>query len=183
MTVADLSHGGMKLEGAFQLGIGDTVEVSVDLGAPSVVAGRVVMGYPTTREDLVSPLELHRRPARDPRHDGQLLGLPSERASLTPGTAAPSAGRAPEQEKVTARPFQCLSVRADRTVSVVLRNACAAAGRRRLTSASAIAGPLEPGAQVGLQLPQAGTCAAQVASCDGRALILELLGRATSGGA
>jgi PilZ domain len=44
-----------------------------------------------------------------------------------------------------------------------------------LTSASAIAGPLEPGAQVGLQLPQAGTCAAQVASCDGRALILELL--------
>ncbi len=48
-------------------------------------------------------------------------------------------------------------------------------GRRRLTSASAIAGPLEPGAQVGLQLPQAGTCAAQVASCDGRTLILELL--------
>ncbi len=32
MTVADLSHGGMKLEGAFQLGIGDTVEVTVDLG-------------------------------------------------------------------------------------------------------------------------------------------------------
>jgi PilZ domain len=44
-----------------------------------------------------------------------------------------------------------------------------------MTSAAAIAGPLEPGAQVGLQLPQAGTCAAQVASCDGRALILELV--------
>jgi hypothetical protein len=49
MTVADLSHGGMRLEGPFQLGIGDTVEVSVDLGAPVVVTGRVVMGYPTTR--------------------------------------------------------------------------------------------------------------------------------------
>ena len=44
-----------------------------------------------------------------------------------------------------------------------------------MTSVAAIAGPLEPGAQVGLQLPQAGTCAAQVASCDGKALILELL--------
>jgi PilZ domain len=40
---------------------------------------------------------------------------------------------------------------------------------------AAIAGPLEPGAQVGLQLPQAGMSAAQVASCDGRAVILELL--------
>jgi hypothetical protein len=40
---------------------------------------------------------------------------------------------------------------------------------------AAFAGPLEPGAQVGLQLPQAGMCAAEVASCDGRALILELL--------
>jgi PilZ domain len=49
MTVADLSHGGMKLEGAFQLSIGDTVEVTVDLGAPVDVVGRVVMAYPTTR--------------------------------------------------------------------------------------------------------------------------------------
>ena len=44
-----------------------------------------------------------------------------------------------------------------------------------MTAVAAIAGPLEIGARVGLQLPQAGTCAAQVASCDGRALILELL--------
>jgi PilZ domain len=44
-----------------------------------------------------------------------------------------------------------------------------------MTSAGGIAGPLEPGSQVGLQLPQAGSCAAQVASCDGRELILELL--------
>jgi hypothetical protein len=44
-----------------------------------------------------------------------------------------------------------------------------------MTSMAAFAGPLEPGAQVGLQLPQAGMCAAEVASCDGRALILELL--------
>ena len=54
-------------------------------------------------------------------------------------------------------------------------------GRRRLTSASAIAGPLEPGTQVGLQLPQAGTCAAQVAACDGRTLILELLDELPAG--
>jgi hypothetical protein len=44
-----------------------------------------------------------------------------------------------------------------------------------MTAVAAIAGPLEAGVRVGLQLPQAGTCAAQVASCDGRALILELL--------
>jgi PilZ domain len=43
-----------------------------------------------------------------------------------------------------------------------------------MTSAAAIAGPLEPGSLVGLQLPQAGTCAAQVGSCDGRSVILEL---------
>ena len=49
MTVADLSHGGMKLEGAFQLGIGDTVEVTVDLGTRVQVVGRVVMAYPTPR--------------------------------------------------------------------------------------------------------------------------------------
>ncbi|MGH9105967.1 MAG: PilZ domain-containing protein [Acidimicrobiales bacterium] len=43
-----------------------------------------------------------------------------------------------------------------------------------MTSQAAIAGPLEAGARVGLQLPRAGTCAAQVLSCDGRQLILEL---------
>ncbi len=50
-----------------------------------------------------------------------------------------------------------------------------------MTSAAAIAGPLEPGASVGLQLPQAGTCAAQVASCDGRSVILELVDELPAG--
>jgi hypothetical protein len=47
MTVADLSHGGLKLEGALQISTGDTVEVSVDLGVPVQVVGRAVMAYPT----------------------------------------------------------------------------------------------------------------------------------------
>jgi hypothetical protein len=49
MKVADLSHGGMKLVGPFQLSTGDTVEVTVDLGTPVQVVGRVVMAYPTAR--------------------------------------------------------------------------------------------------------------------------------------
>ena len=47
MTVADLSHGGMRLEGPFQLSTGDTVEVSLDLGTPIQVVGRAVMAYPS----------------------------------------------------------------------------------------------------------------------------------------
>jgi hypothetical protein len=48
MTVADLSHGGMKLEGAFQVSTGDTIEVTVDLGlTPVQIVGRAVMAYPT----------------------------------------------------------------------------------------------------------------------------------------
>ena len=47
MTVADLSHGGLKLYGPFQLSTGDTIEVTVDLGAPVHVVGRAVMAYPT----------------------------------------------------------------------------------------------------------------------------------------
>jgi PilZ domain len=47
MTVADLSHGGMRLEGPFQLSTGDTVEVAVDLGTPVRVVGRAVMAYPS----------------------------------------------------------------------------------------------------------------------------------------
>jgi hypothetical protein len=43
-----------------------------------------------------------------------------------------------------------------------------------MTFLAAIAGPLEEGARIGLQLPRNGTCAAQVVSCDGRNLILEL---------
>jgi hypothetical protein len=50
-----------------------------------------------------------------------------------------------------------------------------------MTSAGGIAGPLEPGSQVGLQLSQARSCAAQVASCDGRELILELLDEVPAG--
>ncbi|HXW82184.1 MAG TPA: PilZ domain-containing protein [Acidimicrobiales bacterium] len=47
MTVADLSHGGLKLEGPFQIGTGDTIEVSFDLGVAVQLVGRAVMAYPT----------------------------------------------------------------------------------------------------------------------------------------
>jgi hypothetical protein len=50
-----------------------------------------------------------------------------------------------------------------------------------MTAAEAIAGPLEPGSEVSLQLPQAGSCAARVASCDGRALVLELVDEPPAG--
>jgi hypothetical protein len=45
MQVADLSRGGMKLEGPFQVRTGDTLEVSVDLGSPVQLTGRAVMAY------------------------------------------------------------------------------------------------------------------------------------------
>jgi hypothetical protein len=47
MTVVDLSHGGMKLEGPLQVSTGDTIEIVVDLGIPIEVIGRAVMAYPT----------------------------------------------------------------------------------------------------------------------------------------
>jgi hypothetical protein len=47
MTVADLSPGGMKLDGPMPLTTGDTVEVTVDLGTPVKILGRAVMAYPT----------------------------------------------------------------------------------------------------------------------------------------
>ncbi len=47
MTVADLSPGGMKLDGPLELSTGDTVEVTVDLGTPVKILGRAVMAYPT----------------------------------------------------------------------------------------------------------------------------------------
>lgn len=47
MSVADLSHGGLKLEGTYQLSTGDTIEVSLPLPGPLQVVGRVVMAYPT----------------------------------------------------------------------------------------------------------------------------------------
>ncbi|HTV11729.1 MAG TPA: PilZ domain-containing protein [Acidimicrobiales bacterium] len=47
---------------------------------------------------------------------------------------------------------------------------------------AAIAGPLAAGARVGLQLPHAGPCAAQVMSCAGSDLVLELLDEVPEGG-
>jgi PilZ domain len=46
-VVADLSHGGLKLTGEAQVSTGDTIEVSIDLGTPVRLTGRVVMAYPT----------------------------------------------------------------------------------------------------------------------------------------
>ena len=47
MTVADLSHGGLKLDGPNQLSTGDTLEVTMELDVPVQVVGRAVMAYPT----------------------------------------------------------------------------------------------------------------------------------------
>jgi hypothetical protein len=46
MSVADLSRGGMKLQGPFPLSTGDTLEVTVDIGATVQLVGRAVMAYP-----------------------------------------------------------------------------------------------------------------------------------------
>ena len=53
-VVADLSHGGLKLEGAKSLRPGDVIEVTVELratlvpiGGPVSLMGRVVMAYPS----------------------------------------------------------------------------------------------------------------------------------------
>jgi hypothetical protein len=46
MSVADLSRGGMKLEGPFPLSTGDTLEVTVDIGGTVHLVGRAVMAYP-----------------------------------------------------------------------------------------------------------------------------------------
>jgi hypothetical protein len=48
MRVADLSRGGMKLEGPFQLSTGDTLEITVGLGSAVQVMGRAVMAYRTS---------------------------------------------------------------------------------------------------------------------------------------
>lgn len=48
MSVADLSRGGMKLEGPFPLSTGDTLEVTVDIGATVQLVGRAVMAYPVS---------------------------------------------------------------------------------------------------------------------------------------
>ncbi|HMK97174.1 MAG TPA: PilZ domain-containing protein [Acidimicrobiales bacterium] len=48
MRVVDLSRGGLKLEGPFQLSTGDTLEVTVDLSPEVQLVGRAVMAYPTS---------------------------------------------------------------------------------------------------------------------------------------
>ena len=48
MSVADMSRGGMKLEGPFPLSTGDTLEVTVDIGATVQLVGRAVMAYPVS---------------------------------------------------------------------------------------------------------------------------------------
>jgi PilZ domain len=47
LVVADLSHGGLKLEGPQQLSTGDTLEITMDVDTPVQVMGRAVMAYPT----------------------------------------------------------------------------------------------------------------------------------------
>jgi hypothetical protein len=58
-VMADLSHGGLKLEGARQLRAGDIVEVQVELSATLIalsgqltLVGRVVMAYPSAHAEV-----------------------------------------------------------------------------------------------------------------------------------
>jgi hypothetical protein len=64
--VADLSHGGLKLEGAKQLRAGDIIEVTMGLSATLVdfvgtitLMGRVVMAYPSAHSDDFSSTDAH----------------------------------------------------------------------------------------------------------------------------
>jgi c-di-GMP-binding flagellar brake protein YcgR len=64
--VADLSHGGLKLEAAKQLRAGDVIEVSMDLSATLItfsgaisLMGRVVMAYPSTRSEEAGSTDAH----------------------------------------------------------------------------------------------------------------------------
>ncbi|HTW07294.1 MAG TPA: PilZ domain-containing protein, partial [Acidimicrobiales bacterium] len=64
--VADLSHGGLKLEGAKQLRAGDVVEVTMELAATLVdfvgtitLLGRVVMAYPSGHGDDAGHTDAH----------------------------------------------------------------------------------------------------------------------------
>jgi hypothetical protein len=65
-VVADLSHGGLKLEGARQLRAGDLVEVTMELTATLVapsgavtLSGRVVMAYPSPNSDRGGATDAH----------------------------------------------------------------------------------------------------------------------------
>jgi hypothetical protein len=48
MRVADVSRGGLKLEGPMRVSTGDTLEVTMDLGLSVQLVGRAVMAYPTS---------------------------------------------------------------------------------------------------------------------------------------
>ncbi|HXW79334.1 MAG TPA: PilZ domain-containing protein, partial [Acidimicrobiales bacterium] len=64
--VADLSHGGLKLEGAKQLRVGDVVEVTMEMRAtlvdfvgPITLTGRVVMAYPSSKSGELGVMDAH----------------------------------------------------------------------------------------------------------------------------
>jgi hypothetical protein len=64
--VADLSHGGLKLEGAKSLRAGDVIEVTMELSATLIsfvgmisVMGRVVMAYPSNHGDEPGSTDAH----------------------------------------------------------------------------------------------------------------------------
>jgi hypothetical protein len=58
--VADLSHGGLKLEGARPARKGDTIEVTMELcGGQVAVLGRVVMAYPSPRLSEAGSTDAH----------------------------------------------------------------------------------------------------------------------------
>ncbi|HET9060165.1 MAG TPA: PilZ domain-containing protein [Acidimicrobiales bacterium] len=65
-VVADLSHGGLKLEGARQLRAGDAVKVTMELSATLVslvgeisLLGRVVMAYPSRHCNDYGAVDAH----------------------------------------------------------------------------------------------------------------------------
>ena len=65
-VVADLSHGGLKLEGAKQLRAGDVIEITMELSATLIdfvgsisVMGRVVMAYPSHHSEDLATTDAH----------------------------------------------------------------------------------------------------------------------------
>lgn len=65
-VVADLSHGGLKLEGARQLRAGDIIEITMGLSATLIdfvgsitLVGRVVMAYPSHQNDDLGSTDAH----------------------------------------------------------------------------------------------------------------------------
>jgi hypothetical protein len=65
-VVADLSHGGLKLERAKQLRAGDVIEVTMELSATSIsfsamvsLMGRVLMAYPSSKSAETGHTDAH----------------------------------------------------------------------------------------------------------------------------